>query len=128
MPRVMTAVFPMEIVITANTTYILFDADTPRRIYTDGRDWPKDQEANFLGYSIGKWIDEHGDGRFDVLEVETRHLKGPHAYEDSGIPFNVDSETVFKERLYLDRTNPDILHDEITTYDHALTCKCRPAL
>jgi hypothetical protein len=32
----------------------LFDASTPRRIYTDGRDFPKDQEPNFLGYSIGK--------------------------------------------------------------------------
>ena len=44
MPRVMNAVFPMEIVINPNTTYILFDSSTPRRIFTDGRDWPKDQE------------------------------------------------------------------------------------
>src|SRR6202795_3146715 len=50
MPRVMNAVFPMEIVISPNITYILFDSSTPRRIYTDGRDWPKDQESNFLGY------------------------------------------------------------------------------
>ena len=34
----MNAVFPMEIVISPNTTYILFDASTPRRIFTDGRD------------------------------------------------------------------------------------------
>jgi hypothetical protein len=26
-----------------------------------------------------------------------------------------------KERIYLDRANPDILHDEITTIDNALT-------
>jgi len=121
MPRVMSAVFPMEIVITPNTTYILSDYSTPRRIYTDGRQWTKDQEPNFLGYSIGKWIDEDGDGRFDVLEVETRHLKGPHAYEASGIPFHTDNETIFKERFYLDHANPDILHDEITSHDHALT-------
>jgi hypothetical protein len=37
MPRVMNAVFPMEIVINPNTTYILFDSSTPRRIFTDGR-------------------------------------------------------------------------------------------
>jgi hypothetical protein len=121
MPRVMSAVFPMEIIITASATYILSDYSTPRRIYTDGRDWPKDQEANFLGYSIGRWIDENGDGRYDVLEVETRHLKGPRAYEASGLPFHTDGETSFKERFYLDPSNPDILHDEITSFDHALT-------
>jgi hypothetical protein len=121
MPRMMSAVFPMEIVITPHTTYILSDYSTPRRIYTDGRAWPTYQEPNFLGYTIGKWIDENGDGRFDVLEAETRHLKGPHVYEASGIPFHADSETSFKERFYLDRDNPDILHDEITSFDHALT-------
>jgi hypothetical protein len=121
MPRVMSAVFPMEIVITPKATYMLSDYSTPRRIFTDGRAWPKDQESNFLGYSIGRWVDEDGDGRYDVLEVETRHLKGPHVYEASGIPFHKDNEVVFKERFYLDRTNPDILHDEITTFDHALT-------
>ena len=121
MPRVMSAVFPMEIVITPNATYILSDYSTPRRIHTDGRAFPKDQEPNFLGYSIGKWIDENGDGRYDVLEVETRFLKGPHAYEASGIPFHSDNEASFKERFYLDRDNPDILHDEITAFDHALT-------
>jgi hypothetical protein len=26
-----------------------------------------------------------------------------------------------KERLFLDQANPDVLHDEITTIDHALT-------
>jgi hypothetical protein len=26
-----------------------------------------------------------------------------------------------KERFYLDKANPDILHDDITTFDHALT-------
>ncbi len=120
MPRVMNAVFPMEIVITPNTTYMMFDSSTPRRIFTDGRDWPKDQEPNFLGYSIGKWIDENGDGRYDVLEVETRFVKGPHAYDGSGLPFHADNQATFKERLSLDSTNPDILHDEITTLDHAL--------
>jgi len=121
MPRVMNAVFPMEIVITTGTTYILFEASTPRRIFTDGRVFPKDQEPNFLGYSIGKWVDEDGDGRFDVLEVETRFVRGPHAYDGSGLPFHADDQAWFKERLYLDHANPDILNAEITTYDHALT-------
>jgi hypothetical protein len=33
----------------------------------------------FAGYSIGKWVDEDGDGRYDVLVVETRNMKGPRS-------------------------------------------------
>jgi hypothetical protein len=121
MPRVMTVVFDMEIVIAPATTYMLFTHSMPRRIHTDGRDWPKEIEPTFLGLSIGKWIDTDGDGRFDVLEIETRGLKGPRTYEGTGMPFHADNETVVKERLFLDRDNPDALNDEITVFDHALT-------
>ena len=121
MARVMNAVFPMEIVVSPNTTYMLFDASTPRRIFTDGREWPKDAEPSFLGLSIGKWVDTNGDGRFDVLEVETRFVRGPHSHDASGIPFHSDNQASFKERIFLDPNNADILHDEVTTYDHALT-------
>jgi hypothetical protein len=121
MPRVMNGVFPWEIIISPNTTYMLFDYSTPRRIYTDGRDWPKNQEPTFLGYPIGKWIDENGGGRYNVLEVETRHVKGPHSYDFSGVPFHVDNQATFKERIYLDTANHDLLHDDVTSFDHALT-------
>jgi hypothetical protein len=122
MPRAMNLVLPMEIVITPNTTYILMEyLSMLRRIYTDGRDFPADQEPSWMGYSIGKWIDEDGDGRYDVLEVETRDLKNPRTFEPSGIPVHDDAETVVKERFWLDKAKPDILHDEITVTDHALT-------
>jgi hypothetical protein len=84
MPRMMTTVFPMEIVITPNATHVVSDYTMPRRIYTDGREFPNEIEPNFNGYSIGKWIDENGDGRYDVLEVETRGMKGPRSYDASG--------------------------------------------
>src|SRR4029077_4211428 len=72
MPRAMVAYEAMEVVVTPETTYILIDhIHDSRRIFTDGRDWPRDEEPSFAGYSIGRWIDEDGDGRFDVLEVET---------------------------------------------------------
>jgi hypothetical protein len=32
-----------------------------------------------------------------------------------------DNETIIKERIYLDKENPNVLHNEITTMDHALT-------
>jgi len=125
MPRVMIGYSPLEIVLTPGTTYILMERDHDhfRRIYTDGRDFPANMADNpqFLGYSIGKWIDEDGDGRFDTLVVETRGLKGPRVYDATGIPLHADNATVIKERIYLDKANPNLLHDEITTIDSALT-------
>jgi hypothetical protein len=123
MPFQMSIVFPFEFVITPKTTYLLFEIMTsqPRRIYTDGRDWPKDPDPTFTGYSIGKWIDEDGDGRFDVLEVETRHLRVPRLFDQTGISFHEDGQAVIKERIYADKTNPNIIYDEITTTDNALT-------
>ena len=122
MPRAMNVIFPMEIIIQPNVTHIIIEyLSMLRRIYTDGRNWPIDKNPSFMGYSIGKWIDEDGDGRYDLLEVETRDLKGPRAFDASGIPLHADNQTVVKERIYLDRANSDILHDEVTTIDHALT-------
>jgi hypothetical protein len=122
MPRMMSALFPMEFVIEPKTTYVLFENHLPRRIYTDGREWPKEElEPTFVGYSIGRWIDEDGDGRYDVLEAETRNIRGPRAFEPSGLPFHADNATIVKERLFLDKADRNVLHDEITTIDHALT-------
>jgi hypothetical protein len=122
MPFMMIAFRPLEFVITPATTYVLIaDYDALRRIFTDGRDWPPEIEPTLQGYSIGKWIDEDGDGRFDVLEVETRGFKGNRVYDISGIPTHRDNQSVFKERIFIDRKNPNLLHDEITVFDHALT-------
>src|SRR5437660_1507522 len=72
MPRVMSAYEPIEFILTPETTYVLLDhMEHNRRIYTDGRGWRTNIEPTFSGYSIGKWIDEDGDGRYDVLEIET---------------------------------------------------------
>jgi len=123
MPRVM-APTRQEYIITPETTYILTDLDQweIRRIFTDGRDWPTEGEPSYLGYSIGRWIDEDGDGVYDVLEVDTRGpFKGPRAYDHTGLPLHFDNQSTFKERFYLDKADPNILHVEITVLDHALT-------
>jgi len=122
MPHMMVAFRPLEFVVTPNSTYILIaDVDHYRRIFTDGRDWPKEIEPTYQGYSIGRWIDEDGDGRYDVLEVETRGFKGPRSYDASGLPLHFDNQSVFKERIHLDKADPNLIHDEITVIDHALT-------
>jgi hypothetical protein len=48
-------------------------------------------------------------------------MKGPRDFDVDGLPLHEDNQTIVKERIYLDKANPDILHDEITTIDHALT-------
>jgi hypothetical protein len=122
MPRLMVLYEPMEIIVKPNMTHMLFESMSPiRRIYTDGRDWPKEPDAQFVGYSIGKWLDTDNDGTYDTLEVETRYMRGPRLFESTGIPLHADNETVVTEKLYLDKNDRDILRDEITTYDHALT-------
>jgi hypothetical protein len=123
MPFMMVATRPLEFVVRPETTYILVGgSDHYRRLFTDGRDWPKSIEPSHSGYSIGTWIDQDGDGRFDLLEVETRGpFKGRRTYDATGLPLHFDNESVFKERIYLDGANPNLLHDEITVIDHALT-------
>lgn len=123
MPMMMNAYDPMELIVTPEVTYVLISHvdDSYRRIYTDGRDWPKDVTPIFTGYSIGKWIDEDNDGTFDVLEVETRHMRAPHAYDASGIPFHSDNQAVIKERIYLDKADRNTIYDQITVMDSALT-------
>jgi len=123
MPMMTTAFIPMEFVITPRTTYILIGEQSPfRRIYTDGRDWRDDIEPSYAGYSIGRWIDEAGNGRYDVLEVETRGpFKGPRVYDPAGLPLHFDNQSIFKERIYRDQDNRDMLHDQVTVIDHALT-------
>jgi hypothetical protein len=121
MPRMMS--LPLqEFVVTPETTYILTDgSDYYRRIFTDGRDWPAEIEPTYRGYSIGRWIDEGGDQRYDVLEIETRGFKGPRAFDYTGLPLHFDNQSTFKERFYLDKSDPNLLHDNITVLDHALT-------
>ena len=68
MPRMMIAYEPIEIMVTGKATYIRTDHLSEfRRIYTDGRDWPAELLPSFWGYSIGKWIEAGGGGRYDAL-------------------------------------------------------------
>lgn len=122
MPRTMIVLNPMEIIITPKTTYMLLTYMMEiRRIYTDGRSFPSDAEPTFSGYSIGTWEDSEGKGRYDTLNIETRFLKAPRTYGTSGIPFHDDNKTVVKERIYLDKSKPNVMVNEITVFDNALT-------
>jgi hypothetical protein len=122
MPRMMIAYEPIELIVTPETTYIWVEQMGEfRRIHTDGRNWPDNPKPTYRGYSIGRWEDTDGDGRFDTLVVETRNLKGPRTLDADGLPLHADNQTVVKERIQLDKADPNLLYDEITTIDHALT-------
>jgi len=111
----------MEVIVTPGTTYLSTGSDL-RRVFTDGRPWPTDLVPTYQGYALGRWVDEYGSGTYNLLEVETRGpFKGPRHYDAAGLPLHHDEQSIFKERLYLDKTNKNLLHDEITTIDHALT-------
>jgi hypothetical protein len=119
MPTMMSA-GTHEFIVTPETTYIA-GADL-RRIFTDGRPWPTDLEPTYQGFSMGQWIDEDGDGVYDALEVETRGpFKGPRTYDATGLPLHFDNDSTFKERIFLDKKDPNILHDVMTVFDRALT-------
>ncbi len=120
-PRSMIAMEPIEFIVMPDTTYIMtaFMSEF-RRIFTDGRAWPLEIEPSFAGYSIGKWEQPDGQGRFRLLSVETRGLKGPRTFDASGIPMHKDNKTVIWEKIRVDPTNPDLLVDNVTTSDHAL--------
>jgi len=111
----------IEFIVTPETIYISTGTDL-RRIFTDGRPWPTDLEPTYQGYAIGHWTDTTGTGRYDTLEAETRGpFKGPRAYDATGLPLAFDNQSIFTERFHLDKADPNLLHDEITTVDHALT-------
>jgi len=119
MPTMMSA-GTHEFIITPEITYIA--GSDMRHVFTDGRSWPTEIEPTYQGYSMGTWVDEDGDGTYDVLEVETRGpFKGPRTYDSSGLPLHFDNDSTFKERIFADKSNPNLLHDLITVYDRALT-------
>jgi hypothetical protein len=122
MPQMMIAYEPVEIIVTPQAIYMwMVYMHEFRRIYTDGRDFPAKIAPSFGGYSIGKWLDTKGNGKYDTLEVETRNFKGPRIFEPTGIPMHDDDQTVIKERIALDPADPNLINDEITTIDNALT-------
>jgi len=123
MPRLMNGIVPFEFLVSPEVTHVLFERMNyqGRRIYTDGRQWPKNQESISTGYSMGQWLDTDGDGRFDTLAIETHNIRGPKTWDQSGTPMADDNDTIVMERLYLDKSDPNILHNEMTTIDNSLT-------
>ena len=122
MPRMMNVYSTMEIIILPDVTHILMGfMNENRRIFTDGRGFEDAREASISGYSIGRWLDPQGSGRFDALLVETRAFHGLRTLDSTAIPLHADNQSVIKERIFGDAADRNLLHDEITVIDHAFT-------
>ena len=122
LPRMMIGIYPMELIITPKTTYLLSDYNEPRRIYTDGRSWPQELEPTFNGLFdrlLGRCTD--GEGRFGALEVETRGFKGPRTFEGTGIPPARRRADHHQGTFPPRQGRQESAADEVTTIDHALT-------
>jgi hypothetical protein len=46
---------------------------------------------------------------------------GPRALDPAGMPTHADNQSIIKERIFFDKADPKLLHDEITVIDHAFT-------
>jgi len=82
-----------------------------RRIYTDGRDWPADEPPTLGGYSIGNVIDQTATDAMTCLKSNAQFY-GTRVFESTGFALHEDNATIVRKKIYLDRNNSDILHDE----------------
>jgi hypothetical protein len=109
MPRIMTMVYPMEIMQNDIQLNIFAEwNEQTRRIFIDGRPHPPADELDptYYGHSIGRW-----EG--NVLVAETVGLRDDTNLEATGIPHS--SELVVHERIWL--ADKNTLKDEITLVD-----------
>ena len=100
--RIMAAGFPTEIIQTEKQITILYEYNHQvRRIFTDGRDFPKKVRPTLMGYSIGYW-----DG--GSLVVETVGMK-PMFFRNGGIPYSEDATVTERFTLVDDERTLEIL-------------------
>ena len=57
-PRAELISFPFKIVQTPGLIVMMYEDNTRRQIYTDGRKLPNDPNPTWLGYSVGHWEGE----------------------------------------------------------------------
>jgi hypothetical protein len=107
MPRLMTEVFPFEIIQVRDRVLILFERDyAVSHIWTDGRKLPEDPDPTYMGYSVGKW-----DG--DTLVVDTIGLKDTTWLDRAGHPHSGALHIVARmRRVNRDRLQIDWKFDD----------------
>ena len=110
MPRMMSGVARMEFLISPGVTHILFERNdfAPRRIYTDGRDWPETRG------DLPSRATRSASGSIPTATAASTRSRSrpatcadPRTWDQSGMPMADDDEGVIKERLFLDKDKPE---------------------
>jgi hypothetical protein len=99
--------YPLEIVQNDTQVTILYESfHEVRRIFLDGRDFPRDLPHRYMGYSLGRW-----EG--STLVVETEMLL-PCFVDLAGQPLSENARVV--ERMSLSEDG-ETMRSELTLYD-----------
>lgn len=107
MPRMMSAVYPMEVLMTPNQITIITEwMGQIRRVYMDGRPHPEDPDVTYVGHSIGHW-----EG--DTLVIDTVAMNGDTMLDQTGMKHSDQIHVVERMRLL----NPNQLENELTLHD-----------
>src|SRR5205085_12229295 len=67
------------------------------------------------------WPDRDGGGRYDTIGVATRGKRGRRALDATGMPLHSDNKTIVNEKIFLDKSDPNTMWNEMTVIDSALT-------
>ena len=108
MPRTMSTPFPIEFSVEPNRVLMLFEIGGVRRIWTDGRKHPSEDDLmqTFMGDSVGHWEGE-------TLVVDTVGLRGDTVFDASGSTHSDQMRVIERIRV----TSPDKLEDAMTIED-----------
>lgn len=107
MPRMMSAVYPMEILLTPGQVTIITEwMGQIRRVYTDGRGHPEDPDITYVGHSTGQW-----EG--DVLVIDTVAMKEDTVLDQTGMKHSADIRVTERMRL----VDAQTLEAELTLHD-----------
>jgi hypothetical protein len=102
MPKLNVLPYPYKIVQLPKEIIMLFEGFTTfRQIFLDGRDFPKDPNPSWYGYSVGHWED-------DTLVIETRGINESTWLDNAGRPHSDQMKLIERFR------RPDFGHFENT--------------
>jgi hypothetical protein len=92
-PRAELIAFPFKIVQTPGLIVVMYEDNTRRQIYTDGRKLPDDPNPTWLGYSVGHWEGE-------TLVVDSAGFNDKFWIDSAGHPTSesLHSEERFRRR------------------------------
>ena len=102
MPKLNVLPYPYRIYQLPNVVLMLFEGFTTfRQLFLDGREFPKDMQPTWIGYSTGRWEGE-------TLVVETRGINETTWLDNAGRPHSDALHLIERFR------RPDFGHFEIS--------------